>query len=184
MNEPLDQRPPLVIVVMGVSGCGKSTIAEYIAHRLDAHFKDGDELHPRTNIEKMEAGIPLSDDDRDPWLLDVARYAKEKAAEHGVCVIACSALKRRYRATLNTAGEVVYVFLNGTHELIAGRMRARKGHFMPDTLLDSQFATLEDPRNESNVIEVSIEADAPSIAASAVEKLAANGYISTLSTPS
>lgn len=183
MNHPPGQYPPLVVIVMGVSGCGKSTIAEHIARLLDAHCKDGDELHPRSNIAKMESGIALSDEDREPWLVDVANYAREKASEHGICVVACSALKKRYRLTLNTAGEVVYVFLNGSQALIAGRMQARKGHFMPDTLLDSQFAALEDPRGEDNVIAIDIEADISSIAASAVEKLAANGLISRSNTP-
>lgn len=177
MNTQQSLAGPLVLVVMGVSGCGKSTIAVHLAEQLGAHCKDGDELHPKENIEKMAAGIPLTDADREPWLIDVANYAREHAELHGICVIACSALKNRYRQILNTAGRVAYVFLSGSHELIASRMHARAGHFMPEALLDSQFAALEDPRSESDVITVSIESDAPTIARDAVKKLKACGIV-------
>ncbi|MGQ7847772.1 gluconokinase [Granulosicoccus sp. 3-233] len=174
----LDASPgsPLIVVVMGVSGCGKSSVAEQLASDLQAHFKDGDELHPASNIDKMAAGTPLTDEDRQPWLEDVARYAANQAAQHGICVIACSALKQRYRQTLNTAGQVVYVFLEGSRDLIASRMHLRTGHFMPETLLDSQFAALEDPRQEDNVVTVSIDADIQSISRNAVAALQAGGY--------
>lgn len=168
---------PLIIVVMGVSGCGKSTIAESLANQLNTHYKDGDELHPPSNIEKMESGVPLCDDDRTPWLVDVARYASEQAAIHGSCVIACSALKQHYRQTLNQAGNVVYVYLDGSYELIASRMKARKDHFMPETLLNSQFDALENPSGENNVISVGIEKDPASIASDAIEELQKQGYI-------
>lgn len=166
---------PLIIVVMGVSGCGKSSVARQLAADLQGHFKDGDELHPAANIDKMAAGTPLSDEDRQPWLEDVARYAAEHAQTHGLCVIACSALKRHYRQTLNTAGNVVYVFLEGSQQLIASRMHRRTGHFMPETLLASQFAALEDPRQENNVITVGIDADIPAISRSAVRALRQQG---------
>lgn len=165
------ETPSLIIVVMGVSGCGKSTVAQLIAEGINAHFKDGDELHPTSNIEKMAAGKPLDDDDRQPWLEDVALYARQKATEHGICVIACSALKKSYRVTLNSAGKLVYVFLHGSHELIASRMHQRLGHFMPETLLNSQFAALDDPRDEPNVLTVDIEPSADVIAANAIALL-------------
>ena len=168
---------PLIIVVMGVSGCGKSTIAESLASQLQSHYKDGDDLHPAGNIEKMESGIPLSDADRTPWLVDVARYGSEQATLHGSCVIACSALKRSYRDILNQAGNVVYVFLDGSYELIASRMHARKDPFMPETVLDSQFEALECPKGEENVVSVGIENDPVSIAADAVTELKKYGYI-------
>lgn len=168
---------PLVIVVMGVSGCGKSTIAQFLAQRLNAHFKDGDELHPENNINKMAAGVPLNDDDREPWLHDVAQYAHIKAGEHGICVIACSALKSKYRNILNQAGRLAYVFLEGSRELISARMHARSGHFMPESLLDSQFATLEDPRTEDNVVSVSIESTPEQIVGNAVQALREKGCI-------
>ncbi len=171
------QDEPLTVIVMGVSGCGKSTVAERLASDLQAHFKDGDELHPAGNIEKMASGIPLNDDDRQPWLEAVARYAATQAAQHGICVIACSALKQRYRQTLNSAGRVVYVFLEGSRELIASRMHLRTGHFMPEALLDSQFDALEDPRGEDNVVTVSIDNDIQTISRTAVAALQAAGVI-------
>lgn len=171
MNNQITQADTHIIVVMGVSGCGKSTVAEAIAMQLDAHFKDGDELHPESNIKKMESGIPLTDDDRQPWLVKLANYAREQSALHGMCVIACSALKKRYRETLNQAGNVVYVYLEGSFELIASRMQARTGHFMPETLLKSQFEALEDPREEVNVVAVGIESEPQTIALNAVKAL-------------
>ena len=162
---------------MGVSGCGKSTIAKTIAEQLNAHFKDGDELHPEANIKKMESGNPLTDIDREPWLHEVANYAREHSALHGVCVIACSALKRRYREILNEAGNVAYVFLDGSYELIASRMNARIGHFMPETLLRSQFNALEDPRSEDNVVAIGIDKGPPAIASNAVKVLQAQGFL-------
>ncbi|MFT4727400.1 MAG: gluconokinase [Granulosicoccus sp.] len=177
MNNQTTQADTRIIVVMGVSGCGKSTIAATIAELLSAHFKDGDELHPQANINKMEAGIPLTDSDREPWLYDVANYSRKQAAHHGVCVIACSALKRHYREILNEAESVIYVFLNGSFELISSRMQARTGHFMPETLLKSQFDALEDPSKEDNVVVVDISAKPQAIAASAVEALRLQGFL-------
>ena len=168
---------PLIVVVMGVSGCGKSSIAEQLGRDLHAHFKDGDELHPQSNIDKMASGTPLRDADRQPWLEDVARYASLQAHEHGICVIACSALKHHYRQTLNTAGRVAYVFLEGSRELIGARMHLRSGHFMPETLLNSQFAALEDPRQEDNVITVSIDDDIQSISRNAITALRDRGWL-------
>ena len=146
-----------VVVVMGVSGCGKSTIAALLAARLGGHFKDGDELHPRANIDKMSAGTPLTDEDREPWLEAVRDYAARAAREHGLCVIACSALKRAYRETLRGAGDrVFHVFLQGSRELIASRMSERRGHFMPFEMLDSQLRTLESPVGEARVVAVDV----------------------------
>lgn len=164
---------PLIVIVMGVSGCGKSTVAQLIANELkfndqQAHFKDGDELHPDSNIKKMASGEALTDEDRQPWLIDVANYARAQAQQFGICVIACSALKNKYRTTLNHAGNVIYVFLNGSYELIAARMHQRSGHFMPEQLLNSQFAALEDPTKEPNVLTVSIDAEAAEVAKQAV----------------
>ena len=175
---------PLVIVVMGVSGCGKSTVAENIAHGLselgiEVHCKDADELHPSSNISKMEAGLALSDEDRQPWLEQVADYARKKSSRHDVCVVACSALKKKYRQTLNTAGQVVYVYLQGSQELIATRMHKRTGHFMPETLLDSQFTALEDPRDEPHVLTVSIEPSPDVVAADAIRLLGRHQYLKT-----
>lgn len=168
---------PLIVIVMGVSGCGKSTIAENIAQQLNAFGKDGDELHPQSNIDKMASGIALTDEDRQPWLEDVAAYANEKALQHGICVIACSALKHQYRKTLNSAGRVVYVYLQGSHALIASRMHKRTGHFMPEKLLDSQFDCLEDPTHEPNVVTVNIEPAPETIASNAIQLLKQHRYL-------
>lgn len=173
---------PLTVIVMGVSGCGKSTVASLIADGLtakglDVHDKDADELHPAGNIEKMSAGIALTDSDRQPWLETVAEYARQQARKHGICVMACSALKRIYRNTINTAGNVVYIYLEGSHSLIASRMHERKGHFMPESMLDSQFATLEDPRDEPQVIAVSIEPGPDTIASNAIALLEQHGFV-------
>jgi len=162
---------------MGVSGCGKSTITNIIADRISAFAKDADELHPPLNIEKMAAGIPLTDEDRQPWLETVARYAQQKAGENGICILACSALRRCYRQTLSTKGRVVFLYLHGSHELIAARMQRRTGHFMPATLLDSQFATLEDPRNEPNVLTVSAAPPPATIADNAIQLLEQQRYL-------
>jgi gluconokinase len=148
---------PSVVVVMGVSGCGKSTIASMLAHRLNWIFEEGDWFHPRSNVEKMHAGVPLTDEDRWPWLYGIAAWidATRRVGNHGT--VACSALKRAYRDIL--AGErrdVCMVYLKGARDLIARRLAARDGHFMPPSLLDSQFATLEEPQPDEHAIVVSI----------------------------
>jgi gluconokinase len=148
---------PSVIVVMGVSGCGKSTIASMLAQRLHWIYEDGDWFHPRSNIEKMHAGKPLTDEDRGPWLHAIAAWidATRRAGNHGV--VACSALKRCYRDVLvGERRDVRIVFLKGERDLIARRLAARDGHFMPPSLLDSQFAALEEPLAEERPIVVSI----------------------------
>lgn len=157
----------VIIIVMGVSGCGKSTVARLLAERMGAHFRDGDELHPSANIALMSAGTPLSDEDRWPWLAAVRDYAARAARDHGVAVIACSALRRCYRDLLGTAGCVFHVFLDGPRELIAGRMQERKGHFMPDALLDTQYACLESPVGEPRVVAIDVTPAPENIAAAA-----------------
>lgn len=148
---------PSVIVVMGVSGSGKSTIASMLAQRLHWTYEDGDWFHPHSNVEKMHRGEPLTDEDRWPWLHAIAAWidATQRAGNHGI--IACSALKRTYRDVL--VGERRYVrivYLKGEQSLIARRIAARDSHFMPPSLLDSQFATLEEPQADENPIVVSI----------------------------
>ncbi len=162
---------PQIVIVMGVAGCGKTTVAKHLAHCLDAGFFDGDDLHPKSNIEKMSSGIPLTDKDRFPWLERLRDHAIEKTREHQSYIIACSALKRRYRDVLNQAGRVFYVYLDGSRELIRSRMHQRTGHFMPETLLHSQFEALEDPRREPNVITVAIDPLPDVIAKNAVVAL-------------
>jgi carbohydrate kinase (thermoresistant glucokinase family) len=129
-------------VVMGVSGCGKSSIGALLAQALGARFIDGDDLHPAENIAKMSQGIPLDDTDRAPWL---ARVGETLAAPD--TIIACSALKRSYRDIIraNAGHEVTFLYLHGTRDVLIERMQARPGHFMPASLLDSQLATLQPP---------------------------------------
>ena len=133
----------LRIVIMGVSGCGKSSVGEGLAARLGLPYRDGDDLHPPANVEKMRAGIPLTDADRWPWLDRVA----EVLAHGAPVIIGCSALRRSYRDRLRAgAGAPVrFIHLVGSRALIAARMAARTGHYMPTSLLDSQFAALEAP---------------------------------------
>ncbi len=155
------------IVVMGVSGCGKSTVGAALAAALGRPFREGDALHPAANVAKMAAGIPLEDADRWPWLDRVA------AALAGGGVVSCSALKRSYRDRLRAgAGRpVAFVFLRGSEALLAGRMGARTGHFMPPALLASQLATLEDPSGEPGAVTLDIDRPLAVIVAAAVAAL-------------
>ncbi|WP_419913773.1 gluconokinase [Hoeflea sp.] len=145
-------------VVMGVAGSGKSSIGIAVAAKLGATYLDGDDFHPPSNIEKMSRGEALTDEDRWPWLKTVAR---EMTARPGTVFAGCSALRRIYRDTIaDVAGEpVTFVFLDGTRDLIAERMKAREGHFMPVSLLDSQFAALERPQPDERAIVVDISTD-------------------------
>lgn len=163
------------VIVMGVSGSGKSTLGVKLAARLKAKFIDGDDLHPRANIEKMASGQPLNDDDRTPWLCRIrdAAFSLEHKQEYGVIV--CSALKRRYRDLIREGNQnVTFLFLDGDYALILARLRARKGHFMKTHMLDSQFATLEAPGDdEPDVVHVAIDADIDTVVTRAVHVLAA-----------
>ena len=145
-----------IIIVMGVSSSGKSSVGQAIARRLHVPFLDGDGYHPEANVEKMRAGIPLNDEDRWPWLERLARALHEAAERKGASVGACSALKRAYRDFLaQQAGEpITFVYLDGTREIIGERMARRHHEYMPTSLLDSQFATLEipDPATENVLV--------------------------------
>ncbi|WP_128514726.1 gluconokinase [Tabrizicola thermarum] len=146
----------LRVVIMGVAGCGKSSVGEGLAARLGVPYRDGDDLHSPEAVGKMRAGIPLTDEDRWPWL---DRVAGVLAAEAPV-IVGCSALKRAYRDRIRAGagGPVRFVHLAGSREVIAGRMAARRGHYMPTSLLDSQFAALEPPGPEEAV---TVEIDQP-----------------------
>ena len=149
---------PAVLVVMGVSGSGKTTIAALLAGRMGWEFEDGDDFHPPANVAKMHGGTPLTDEDRWPWLRAMAAWidATRGAGRHGV--LACSALKRAYRAILvGDRPDVRLVYLQGSKALIGQRQAARQGHFMPPGLLDSQFATLEEPGPDERPIVASVE---------------------------
>lgn len=145
-----------LFVVMGVAGSGKSSVGAGVSERIGGTYVDGDDFHPQANIDKMSSGQALTDEDRWPWLEIVAT----KLAEiEGTGLVGCSALKKSYRDFITKqAGEpVTFIFLSGSKELIAGRMAAREGHFMPTSLLDSQFAALEEPNATESVIKVDID---------------------------
>jgi gluconokinase len=146
------------VVMMGVSGSGKSTVGEALAARLGVPFRDADEFHPKSNIEKMSAGIPLTDEDRWPWLDAIGAAIRDTPAEEGI-VVSCSALKRIYRERIIRAAvrAVTFVHLDGQKAVLAGRVKGRKGHFFPPSLLDSQLATLEPVASDEPAIRVSIE---------------------------
>jgi gluconokinase len=170
-----EHREPLcALIVMGVSGSGKTTVASGLAGRLQWAFEDGDKFHPKSNVEKMSAGHPLTDEDRWPWLNAIADEIERVCTAHGRVVIACSALKRVYRdVLLRGRDDVRVIFLNGTQQLIADRLSLRKDHFMPPGLLDSQFKTLEPPDSEENAIDVSIDAPVEAIVDDIVGRLQA-----------
>jgi gluconokinase len=137
----------MVIVIMGVSGCGKSTVGRLLAGKLNWSFFEGDDFHPPENVTKMRAGIPLADADRRPWLEALRALISRVNREGESAVLACSALKRSYRDQLReAAGKVVFVYLKGTYDLIWQRMESRAGHYMPVRLLRSQFEDLEEPK--------------------------------------
>lgn len=153
-----DLQPVNAIVVMGVCGCGKSSVGIQLAERLGMAFVDADDLHPQSNIDKMSQSIPLNDDDRWPWLDSVGQTLATEIAQTGGAVIACSALRRAYRDRITTAAKepVLFVHLAGSFETIATRLNQRGGHFMPPALLKSQFETLEVPNESELAIEVDI----------------------------
>ena len=161
------------IVIMGVSGAGKSTVGKPIAARLGCPFRDADSFHPKANIEKMSRGEPLTDDDRWPWLQAIAAWIAEHRAAGTMCVVTCSALKRVYRdiVTNRQSAAVRLVFLEGDFDLIASRLAARKGHFMPPALLQSQFAALEEPTPDERALTISIDATPDEIAARVLKQL-------------
>lgn len=159
-----------VLVVMGVSGSGKSTVAGILAGQLGWDLEEGDDLHPPANVEKMHAGTPLTDDDRWPWLDRVADWIVEHTSAGVPGVITCSALKKIYRDRLR--GEhVLFVHLAGSRETLADRLNARMDHFMPTTLLDSQISTLEPPGPDEQVLTVDIGRRPAELAAEIITRL-------------
>jgi gluconokinase len=154
----------MIVVLMGPAGAGKTAVGTALAAALGWPFVDADDLHPAPNVEKMRRGIPLTDEDREPWIRAVARTVEDHVARACGLVLACSALRRRHRDAIRgrrSDGSVRLVYLKGTYEVIDRRLRARVGHFMPESLLRSQFDALEEPRpSESLVVDLAMPVDA------------------------
>ena len=163
---------PVVAVVMGVSGSGKTTVSALLAAALGCQFQEGDDLHPAENVKKMQSGTPLTDADRLPWLHKIADEIDAWRARHESGVLTCSALKRSYRdIIIDGRPDVTLVYLRGSYDLIHRRMAARHGHFMPVALLDSQFATLQEPTPDEHPIIVDVGSRPAEIAAEVVNQL-------------
>jgi gluconokinase len=170
---PTPSQQPLVIVLMGVSGSGKSTTGAALSRQLGWPFRDADGFHPPANVEKMSRGTPLTDEDRGPWLAAIAQWIDERceAGERGI--VSCSALKRAYRSRIiGTRLGVRLVYLKGDIEMIGQRLRARKHHFMPASLLESQFAVLEEPHADERPLTVSIAMSPRRVVDTIIERLA------------
>jgi gluconokinase len=162
---------PTALIFMGVSGCGKSTIAALVAARLGWPMIEGDDLHPPANIAKMTQGLPLNDDDRKPWLETIAARIDAWRQAGGQGVVTCSSLRRAYRDILRAGhNDVRFVYLRGSYDLLLSRMQHRERHFMPASLLQSQFATLEEP-GADEAITVMIDQEAEGIVAATLAGL-------------
>jgi gluconokinase len=163
---------PRVLIVMGVSGCGKSTLAANAAEALGWPLVEGDSLHPPANIAKMSAGVPLNDDDREPWLRDIARIITAWLDTGGHGVVTCSSLKRHYRETISAGHpSVCFLYAKGSFDQIAPRLGRRTGHFMPTSMLESQFAALEEPGDDEIVLEVDVSATADEMSRASIKAL-------------
>ena len=159
-----------VLVIMGVSGSGKSTVAGLLAGRLGWALAEGDDLHPPANVAKMQAGQPLTDEDRWPWLESIAEWIRAHTASGRPGVVTCSALKKRYRDILRGEG-VVFVFLEGSKDRISDRLASRHGHFMPPALLASQFDALEAPTEDESYISLCVSATPAEEAQEIIDRL-------------
>jgi carbohydrate kinase (thermoresistant glucokinase family) len=157
IEETAGATSPIILIVMGVSGSGKTTVAAMLAGRLNWRFQEGDALHPQANVDKMHHGVPLTDADRMPWLDSIAALIDRWNAEGVSGIIACSALKRAYRERIRAGRPAVeLIYLRGARELVSSRITQRMGHFMPASLLASQFETLEEPGKDEPAITVDI----------------------------
>ena len=170
MGNLIDERLRFApVIVMGVSGCGKTTVGRALASRLNATFLDADDFHPEANVAKMRAGTPLNDDDRAPWLAALNQELRMRSVGADQVVLACSSLKQAYRVAIgHHLPQARWIFLDGSFELIAARMRERPNHYMPESLLRSQFDALERP---VDAITISIELSADEQVAAACDAL-------------
>ena len=146
----------MIVIVIGVSGAGKTTIGKLLAEELGWKFYEADDFHPRANIEKMHSGRPLTDEDRWPWLKLLREQITRSLAAKENAVLACSALKHVYRERLRVSDDVKFVFLRGDYALIENQLRRRRGHFMNPALLQSQFADLEEPQPNEDVLTIDL----------------------------
>jgi len=146
----------VIVIVFGVSGAGKTTVGKLLAPKLGWHFLEADDFHPAANVEKMRGGHPLTDEDRWPWLKRLREQIERSLAARENAVLACSALKRKYRDCLRVNSDVRFVFLRGDYALIEKQLRGRRGHFMNPDLLRSQFADLEEPERDENTLTVEL----------------------------
>jgi carbohydrate kinase (thermoresistant glucokinase family) len=163
---------PLVLVLMGVSGSGKSTTGAALAKALGWPFRDADSFHPPTNVEKMSRGVPLDDADRAPWLAAIAQWIDERREQGAPGIVSCSALKRAYRERIVGARpDVRLVYLRGDRQVIGRRLAARQGHFMPASLLDSQLAVLEEPGEDERPVVVDVAMPPRRVVAAILERL-------------
>lgn len=160
---------PLRVILMGVAGCGKTSVGEGMAPLLGADYRDGDDLHSPESVEKMRRGEALTDEDRWPWLVRVGKALADSAP----LILGCSALKRRYRDHIRAYadGPVIFVHLEGSRAVIAARMQARQGHYMPPSLLDSQFAALEPPGPDEGAVSVDIDQTLEAVVAAIMAQL-------------
>lgn len=163
---------PLVLVLMGVSGCGKSTTGARLSKLLGWPFRDADSFHPQANIDKMSKGLPLTDEDRQPWLAAIAQWIDERLAAGECGIVSCSALKRAYRRIIvgERAG-VRLVYLKGNMDLIGDRLSRRRNHFMPAALLRSQFDALEEPQGDERALSVPISLSPRRVVEAIVQEL-------------
>ena len=146
----------MIVIVFGVSGAGKTTIGKLLSHELDWHFYEADDFHSRANIEKMRRGVPLTDEDRWPWLERLREEINRLVAAGENAVVACSALKRAYRYRLRVSDEVKFLFLRGDFALVQKQLRSRRSHFMNPDLLQSQFDDLEEPKPDEDVLTIEL----------------------------
>ena len=153
----------MVVIIWGVAGVGKTTIGELLAQELGWKFYDADDFHSAANIDKMQRGIPLTDEDRQPWLETLRKVIEQSLAENDNAVLACSALKQKYRDRLRVSEQVKFVFLRGSRDRIAEQLKRRRGHFVDPKLLDSQFADLEEPKPSEYAVTVELGDDPPEL---------------------
>ncbi len=146
----------MIVIIFGVSGAGKTTVGELLARELDWHFLEADDFHPEVNIEKMRSGHPLTDEDQAPWLERLRDQIKRSLTAGECTVLACSALKRKYRQRLRVDDEVKLVFLRGSYALISEQLSHRRGHFFDPALLQSQFDDLEEPKPDESALTIEL----------------------------